>query len=146
MAIRNTILLRGNAREEARIADVYAITPGMLLELADAGTVIPHTTSGGQVFAVIFAREQHENQGGNIDDDVIVDDEVTIIFPELGAKINAYTADTIAEGEPVCSDGSGGVRLADSGDYVLGVAAEDSDLSGSNGRCEIYIGPGGVSA
>lgn len=142
---RNTILLRGQAREEGRIATPYAITPGMLVELADAGAAIPHTTDGGQGMP-IFAKEQHENQGAGIDTDIAVADEVQILFPEHLAKINAFTSDTIAEGEQVCSDGAGGVRLADSGDYVLGVAAADSDLSGTNGRVEIYVAALGVSA
>jgi len=142
---RNTILLRGKAREEGRLADCYVLTPGMLVELADAGTVIPHTTDGGQA-APIFVREQWENDGADIDDDIALDDEAILIFPEMGAKINAYTSDTIEEGDTVCSDGEGGVRLADSGDYVIGTAAEDSDLTGTNGRVEIYVWPLGVSA
>lgn len=142
---RNTILLRGNAREETRLADLYAITPGMLVALADAGTAIPHDSDGGQAFP-IFAKEQHENQGAGIDADIAVDDECGILFPEQGAKINAFTSATIVEGETVCSDGVGGVRVADSGDYVIGVAAADSDLSGDNGRCEIYVAALGVSA
>lgn len=145
MATRNKILLSGNAREEVRIADPYVVTPGMLVQLVSGGTAIPHTTDGGQAL-LIFAREQHENQGADVDDNIAIDDEVTILFPELGAKVNAFTEDTIAEGQTVCSDGAGGVRLADSGDYVVGVAAAASDLSGANGRVEIYVGPLGVSA
>lgn len=135
---RNTILLRGTAREEARISDPYAITPGMLCELADAGKAIPHTTDEGMAFP-IFAKEQHENQGAGIDDDIAVGDEVVLLFPEQGAKINAFTSDTILEGDFVTSDGAGGVRVADSGSFVIGVAAADSDLTGTNGRVEIYV-------
>lgn len=141
---RNTILLRGQAREEGRIATPYAITPGMLVELADAGAAIPHTTDEGMAFPM-FAKEQHENQGAGIDDDIAIGDEVQILFPEQGAKINAFTSDTILEGEFVTSDGAGGVRLADSGSFVIGVAAADSDLSGTNGRVEIYVTPLGVA-
>ena len=142
---RNTILLRGNAREESRIVETEAATPGMLVELRSGGKCRPQTVDGGQI-TPIFVREQHENQGAGVDDDVAIADEATLIFPELGAKINAYTADTILEGEPVTPDGNGGVRLADSGDYVIGVASAASDLSGSNGRVEIIIAPQGVSA
>lgn len=141
---RNTILLRGHAREEAFTASPYAITPGMLVELDGAGDVIPHTTDEGIAFP-IFAKEQHENQGAGIDTDIAVDDEVIVLFPELGAKINAFTSDTLAEGDYVTSDGAGGVRLADSGSFVIGVAAAASDLTGTNGRVEIYVGALGVA-
>jgi len=142
---RNTILISGDAREETRLADLYVMTPGMLAELADAGTVIPHSTDGGQADP-IFVREQWENDGAGIDDNVAIDDECTLLFVAQGTLVNAYTSDTILEGERVCSDGAGGVRLADSGDYVMGTAKEDSDLSGTNGRVLIYVWPSGVSA
>jgi hypothetical protein len=143
---RNTILLRGTALEETRLADLYAMTPGMLASLAAAGTVIPHSVDGGMA-APIFVRESHENQGAGIDTDIPIDGECPLLFPHLGAKVNALTADTIAEGDYVASAGDGGVRLADSLDWVVGVAAAASDLSGSNGRVEIYVYPlGNVTA
>lgn len=145
MATRNTILLRGNAREEGRVVETASITPGMLVQLETGGEVLRHATDGGQAFPM-FAKENHENQGSGIDVVIADADTATILFPEMGAKINAYTTDTILEGEMVCSDGVGGVRVADSGDYVIGVASADSDLSGSVGRCEIYVAPLGVSA
>lgn len=138
---RNTILLRGQAREE-EVTTTAAITPGMLV---DMGTGAAHAVDGGQALPV-FAKEQHENQGAGIDDDIASGDEAIVLFPDHLAKINAFTSDTIAAGEPVTSDGSGGVRLADSGDYVIGEAAAASDLSGTNGRVEIWVAAQGVSA
>jgi hypothetical protein len=135
---RNTILLRGNAREEGRIVETATITPGMLVQLETGGEVIRHAVDGGQAFPM-FAKENHENQGADIDTVIADADSVTVLFPEQGAKINAFTTDTIAEGDFGCSDGVGGVRLADSGDYVIGQASADSDLGGSVGRVEIYV-------
>jgi len=142
---RNTILLRGQAREEGRIVETATITPGMLVQLEATGEAIRHAVDGGQAFP-IFAKENHENDGAGIDTVIADADSITLLFPEQGAKINAFTTDTIAEAEFVCSDGVGGVRLADSGDYVIGVAAAASDLSGSVGRVEIYVAALGVSA
>jgi hypothetical protein len=142
---RNTILLRGMAREEGRIVETATITPGMLVQLETGGEVIRHAVDGGQAFPM-FAKENHENDGAGIDTVIADADSITILFPEQGAKINAFTTDTIAEGDFVCSDGVGGVRLADSGDYVIGQASADSDLGGSVGRVEIYVAALGVSA
>jgi hypothetical protein len=142
---RNTILLRGQAREEGRIVETATITPGMLVQLETGGEVIRHAVDGGQAFPM-FAKENHENDGAGIDTVIADADSITVLFPEQGAKINAFTSDTIAEGEFVCSDGVGGVRLADSGDYVIGQAAADSDLGGTVGRVEIYVAALGVSA
>lgn len=131
---RNTILLRGQAREE-QVTTTGVITPGMLVDMA---TGAAHAVDGGQVLPV-FAKEQHENQGAGIDDDIASGDEAIVLFPDHLAKINAFTSDTIAAGENVASDGAGGVRLASSGDFVIGEAAAASDLSGTNGRVEIWV-------
>ena len=107
---------------------------------ANEETVVAHAGDGAQAVPR-FARAQHENQGASIDTDIAVGDEVTVLYPELGAKVNAFTSATITTGEYVCSDGAGGVRVAGSGDSVVGQAAADSDLSGTNGRVEIYVSP-----
>lgn len=138
---RNVTLLRGNAREESGIAS-EAITPGMLVEFGGSDDFQKHSTASGSA-APWFAREQHENQGAGIDDDIAAGDEVTVLFPELGAKINAFTSATIAKGDFVESDGAGGVAVFGSG-AIIGVAAAASDLSGTNGRVEIIIAPVGV--
>lgn len=137
MATRNTILLRGDADEETAVAAPYAITPGMLVELTANGEAQPHSSAGGEA-AGLFAREQHENQGAGIDDDIAADDEVTLLWPAKGAKINALTSDTIERGDFVQSAGDGQVAPFDSG-TIVGVATEDSDLSGDNGRVHIRI-------
>jgi hypothetical protein len=133
---RNVILLRGDAREEAGKATPYAITPGMLVEPTATGYQ-PHSTAGGPA-AAIFARGQTENNGADIDTDIALNDEVVVIFPEKGAKVNAYTADTIAVGGFVQSGGDGSVVAYDSG-TILGIATAASDLTGTVGRVEIVI-------
>lgn len=140
---RNVIVLRGSPHEESFIAS-EAITPGMLVEFdpSNADQILKHATAGGAA-APWFVREQHENQGADIDDDVALGDEATVVFARTGDKINAFTSDTITQGDFVESDGVGGVRLYGSGSRV-GVASRDSDLSGTNGRVEIIIAPIGA--
>lgn len=140
MATRNTILLAGDAREDSGLAD-GAITPGSLVQLTSTG--YNDNVSAGAVCIPAFAREQHENQGADVDDNIASGDNFTVLFPQHGAVINALTSDTIARGEYVESDGSGGVRLYGSG-FRIGQAQTASDLSGSNGRVEIVISPLGV--
>jgi hypothetical protein len=135
---RNVILLNGDAREEGGIAAVYDITPGMLVERTGARNWQPHATAAGAALAA-FAREQRENDGHGVDDDIPAGDEFTIIFPTKGAKINAFTSDTIAAGEFVESDGDGGVRAFAAG-VKIGEAQAASVLPASgNGRVEIII-------
>jgi hypothetical protein len=133
---RKVILLRGNAREESGIADA-TITPGMLLEFETANGLSPHAGAGAAA-AAIFARAAHEDDGDGIDDNIASGSEVTAIYPEKGAKINAVTDETIDRGEFVQSAGDGKVALFDSG-VIIGVASAASDLSGTVGRVEIII-------
>jgi len=142
---RNTILLRGDAVEDSFLVEAsVAIRPGMLVEISPSAAthVQPHQTAGGAA-AAIFARECHEDQGGDIDDTIAVSAEVTVLYPNLGSWINAYTSDTIAAGEWVESAGNGQIRLYGSG-YRIGFARNASDLTGTYGRVEIVIQPIGV--
>ncbi len=142
MAVRHTILLRGDAERHAGIAG-DDITPGHLVQYDPSGDgYIPHGTAGGAA-APWFAREQWENDGAGIDDDIAAGDEVVVLKPNLGATINAVTADTIARGDAVESAGNGAVRPHGSG-AAIGIASKDSDLSGDVGRVEIVIAPLGA--
>ena len=138
---REAILLRGNAREENHLITDSAATPGMLMEQTATGYK-KHATAGGAAIVAVL-REQHENQGADIDDNVAQNDQGTILFPELGAVVQFFTSDTIAKGGWVESDGVGGVRAYGSG-YRIGQAKAASDLSGTNGRVEVIIAPIGV--
>ena len=142
MAIRQTILLRGDAEEHAGPAGAD-ITPGMLVSYDPSGSgYIPQGEAGGQA-APWFARENWEDNGAGIDDDIASGSEVVVLKPGLGATINAVTSDTIARGGFVEPDGDGGVQPHGSG-HVIGVASKDSDLSGDVGRVEIIIAPLGA--
>lgn len=140
MATRNTILLAGDAREDSGLADGI-ITPGALVQLTSTG--YNDNVSAGAAAIPAFAREQHENQGADLDDNIASGDTFTVLFPEQGAVINALTDDTIARGEYVESAGAGKVRLYGSG-FRIGQAQSASDLSGTNGRVEIVVAPLGV--
>jgi hypothetical protein len=143
MSVRQTILLRGDAERHAGPAGAD-ITPGHLVAFdpSEPGGYIPHGEAGGQA-APWFARENWENDGAGIDDDIASGSEVVVVKPNLGATVNAVTADTIAIGDFVESAGDGTVRPHGSG-YVIGVASKDSDLSGDVGRVEIIIAPFGA--
>lgn len=147
MATRNTIVLRSSGPlHEERGTSVYAVTPGMLVELTAVETYQPHSTAGDPaVIAVV--RDHWENTSSSatssVDTAVPVADEFIVVFPHLGDKINFYTSDTIAAGGWVESDGAGGVRAYGSG-YRLGMAWAASDLSGTVGRVEVIIAPIGA--
>ena len=84
-----------------------------------------------------------ELPGGSESLDIAAGDEVVVLKPNLGATINAVTADTIARGDAVESAGNGAVRPHGSG-AAIGIASKDSDLSGDVGRVEIVIAPLGA--
>lgn len=125
--MRQTIYLRGNPRhEEAFIADPYDITPGMLVELNSDGTAQPHSTEGGAA-AALYARENWENDGAGIGDDIAVGDEVVVIFADKGDKINALTDETVEIGDHLTSAGDGKVAVAAGTNAIIGVAASAND-------------------
>lgn len=122
--MRNTIYLRGEPRhEEAGIATPYDITPGMLVQL-NADGYEPHNEAGGAA-AALFARENWENDGAGIGDDIDAGDEVRVIYADKGDKINALTDETIERGDYVESAGDGKVRPFGSG-VIIGVADTDT--------------------
>lgn len=136
MATRNKILLRDAGHVEIDGLADAAITPGQFVEITATGWK-KHATAGGRV-SLFVAREQHENQGADVDDNIAAADYFTVLACSEGCKINAFTSDTITRGQYVESDGVGGVRVLASG-YPCGVATAASDLSGTNGRVEIIL-------
>jgi hypothetical protein len=141
---RSVVLLRGDAREEAAInSSGGTIIPGWLVTYdpsEDAPHFIAHPDEGG-VAAAIFARQNPEHDGKDLNTPIADEDSFTVIFPGKGAKVNAVTTDTILRGDYVESAGDGTVQEWDgSGGYVIGQAAEDSDLSHATiGRVHIII-------
>ena len=142
MPVRNTILIRGRAvREDAGIAS-GSLTPGMLVEPTSTNHYKAHDTPGGAA-ALIFVRENFENNGNGIDDAVASGSNVPVLFVKAGDIVNAVTDDTIDKDEFVESAGDGKVQPYGSG-YRIGYARAASDLSGTVGRVEIVIAPVGV--
>lgn len=137
MATRNRVLLNGDAGyTELNGIFTGATRPGSLLELTSTG-FRAEQTAGGQCLP-LFAREQHENQGGDVDDNIPTADSGTALLCANGCIVNAVTDDTITRGQWVESAGSGKVRLYGSGQRI-GQAIAASDLSGTVGRVEIIV-------
>lgn len=134
---RNVILLDGNARKQGGLSSGN-LTPGMLVELYSTGRAFrAHATQGGAAIAA-FVQDQWENAGSDIDTTIATGKDITVLFPEKGAKVNAVTDATIARGEFVQSAGGGKVEVYDSG-VIIGVADAASDLSGTVGRVAIIL-------
>jgi hypothetical protein len=131
--MRNTVILRGDYETYSGVADASLI-PGMLVEPTATG-FRRHASAAG-VAASLWVREQHENDGADLNTTIAQGDDVSVIGLQKGGKVNAYTTDTIAAGGYVESDGVGGVRARGSG-IPLGIATKASDLSGDIGRVEI---------
>lgn len=137
MATRNTILLRGNAREESGIATGSTITPGSFVVMSGDGEgwALAGTTSNGPI---AVARQNVENNGDGISTVIAQNSTFTVIFPEQGAKINARTTATISRGDEVTYGANGTVAVREAGEPLLGIASSASDLTDS--RVEIIIG------
>lgn len=130
--MRNVVLLDGHAREEGSVAVGASppLSPGMLVEMTTDG-VQAHSAVGGKVHPIAFVREQRENQGSAIvdengDDVIIADGEsCTIIYPENGARLYVVCDDTVHRGDPLTSDGNGGLKAGTSDDAIVATATED---------------------
>lgn len=136
----NVILLDGEAREEDFVAS-EAITPGELVEHGGSDDIQAHSTASGTQVERIFVREQVENSGNGIDDDVPSGDTATVIYPEQGAKVQAFLAhgENVSEGDALESDGNGALQAQSSGD-TIGYAAEGlNNTSGSASRIDITV-------
>lgn len=133
---RNTILLRGSAREETGIATGSAITPGSAVVQSGAGA--GWAAAGAAAFAIAFARQQHENQGNTINDAIAQNDEMTIIFPEYGAKLLGVSSETIDRGDELTTAASGKLAVRAVGEPLIGIAVGPND---ADDRVEFYFTP-----
>ncbi len=140
--MRQVISLRGNPREESGFIAGEVLTPGMLVEYDASGgkKVVSHISSGGTVAPLMVVREQVENRGHGIDDTIPHNDSCTVMFPGMGDEVNIVTTDTIAIGDRVASDGAGGVKVATSGNAVIGVASGPTVSGDSISRVPVIIG------
>jgi len=114
------------------------VTPGMLLTLGSADTVIAHATEGGRHEA-LFAQED-SLQGKTIAQNYSSGNPVNCILPAKGSVINGLIEDgqDVSIGDELISAGNGKLKVAtdlESGEtlsQVVGIATEANDLTGSN--------------
>lgn len=115
------------------------ITPGMLVKLGSANTVIAHNGAAGAVAPKLFALED-ELQGNGIAINYTSGDPVQIWVAQSGEEVNAILADNvdIDIGDLLVSNGDGTLKEydADSGDeyipeMIVGMALEAVDTTGS---------------
>ena len=109
MATPKVILLEGSALSHTGVATV-AITPGMLVSRGAAG-ISKHSTAGGNA-QPLFADFQ-DYVGKGITTACAVSDLIPFMRPQAGAVVYAYVAaaaSAITDGDPLESDGLGGLR------------------------------------
>ncbi len=115
------------------------ITPGMLLKLGTANTVIAHNVAAGVSLPKLFALED-ELQGKTIADTYASGQPVQIWVAQPGEEVNVILADNIDIdiGDYLVSNGDGTLKKydADSGDeylpgMIVAMALEAVDTTGS---------------
>jgi hypothetical protein len=86
------------------------ITPGMLLELTNAGKVQAHSVEGGDVMPMIAFENELEGQGTT--DNYSADDIVQVWIPQRGdeAIMILATSQVIVVGDLLSSKGNGHVK------------------------------------
>lgn len=141
MASERVIVLRGKPIiDEQNLCGSTGITPGMLIDIS-SGVWVPH--GDGAVGATVFALERDE-LGDDIDVAYAEDDRVKAGYFKMGERVNALIAsgEVIAEGGQVEAAGGGLLAGGTTATQVVGVAAEDIDTTGGQGRGAIIIQPG----
>jgi len=139
----NRIHSKGPYTHEEYNTTETGIYPGMLLNLNSSGNVEKHSDENGRAEA-LFA-EEDALQGRTVDQvyelDSVTDKVlVSCILPGLGCEVRALIQDEqeISIGDRLVSAGDGRLKALgtlDSGDidvFVIAVAMEDCDLTGSN--------------
>lgn len=109
------------------------IYPGMLVELNSDNEVIAHDSAGGRALTMVAL--ENELEGQDIDTAYAEGDPVQVWVPYRGDNAYMVLADgqNIAVGDMLESAGNGYLRKLNTG-YVIGVALEALDLSGSSGE------------
>ena len=147
MSTKNTILLKGDARQD-ELRAAGSITPGHLMQRGSANTLVVHATEGGyaeRMFAI-----EDSMQGKTIADVYTTGLVVTFVQAQKGNLIHAWlkAGENVAIGDRLISEGDGtlskesnvssGTTVKD----IIGVAEEAVDLSAStavNTRIEINV-------
>lgn len=134
----NVILLDGEAREEDYDA-AATLTPGeLVLPGSTEGEITVNATAVDPDAPRWFVREQVENAGAGIDDDIASGDTCTVLKCESGAVVNAWLAygENVSEGDALESDGAGALQAHTSG-RIIAFAGEDNDNTSGGARVRI---------
>lgn len=136
--MRQTILLDGWACEESGTA-VGTLEPGMLVEYTSGGNgrqFAANNDAAAAAPASLWVRAQTErnpDSGGSIEDPIAAGEDITVLRPTKGAKINARTnVTTLVRGDAVESAGDGTVRLRTTG-AALGICVDEDRIDTSVG-------------
>lgn len=130
-------IVEGDHREVSGILS-GAVFPGYLLEPTSADdTWRVHSNTGAPALLAV-AREQFENNGAGIEDQIASGDSVTVCFPEKGAVILCVAEATIQRGDFVSSAGDGRVEEADSSG-AFGIAIDNTYDHGALLRVAVQV-------
>lgn len=137
---KNTIKLKKYADVNKEFAAGGTITPGMLISLGSANTVVAHAVAGGTVAPKMFALE-NELEGEGIDDNYASGDKVQCWITQPGEEVYAILADgeNIVIGDKLESKGDGTLRewtplnseAAGHENSLVAIALEAVDTTGS---------------
>lgn len=133
------IFLKGSPMGKEGLAGAAGIMPGMLVERAAGGTVVPHATAGGPAVPA-FARP-NEVIGNGIDVAYDADDTVLYGVSTSGDEVYslvAAAAPAIADGAYLESAGDGTLAALTTGQAVA-KALEAVDNSGGASSVRIKV-------
>lgn len=111
---KNRIVQQGDPNERDYVLS-EAADPGMLMEFGGSDDVQKHSTANGGLNPVAVLREQKENDGAGVEDQVAASDLATILFPSPGDVVLVRlgfgsSEHTITVGEALESGGDGTVQ------------------------------------
>lgn len=152
----NVIVIRSNNTDNMRQrlreqACTVAVTPGMLLEMASATQVRPHTTADGEAQGRKVAIENWWSDHGDgkaIDHPYAIGETVFYLFANPGDRLYMWleAGASVAAGAPLTSNGAGSLQAVTVAATVVlgaivGYAAEtvDNGAGGSPVRIQVDI-------
>lgn len=142
MGTQKTITIKGDGIRKEALATAVAITPGYLVERTSAGTVQAHSTAGGPAQSAVAVED--DLQGRPISTDYAASSLVQYNVFQKGEEFLARIANgasAIVDGDKLVSAGDGTLKkMAEQSshmwneEYVVAIAQEDCDMSGSSGE------------
>ena len=156
----HTILLtvNGSDRPVFEFEAHEALTPGELVEFNADDELAPHGTAGGNAQPIFVVEDPYNGvtSAAAIDTDYSTGEQTRVVFAQPGDVVYGWcpTGQTIAKGDPLESDGAGGLQkhvpdtvdAGGSGTYtfyakaIVAFAAEDkTNSSGSRARIRARV-------